>query len=96
MDIYTLHLLDIRNLCPNPGTVEIKKVIDDVAQHEKSDDGGIALSGEIRYSDVCINGMFLNYASYFQTDEALLQSIVDMLLKEYMPDGGFNPDYSIE
>jgi hypothetical protein len=34
--------------------------------------------------------MFLNYASYFGAEEAELQSIVDLLLREHMPDGGFN------
>ena len=34
--------------------------------------------------------MFLNYASYFGTDERKLCSIVDFLLSEHMPDGGFN------
>lgn len=34
--------------------------------------------------------MFLNYASYFKTPEKRLQSVVDSLLNEIMPDGGFN------
>jgi hypothetical protein len=34
--------------------------------------------------------MFLNYASYFRTDEIKLHSIVDSILGEKMPDGGFN------
>jgi len=34
--------------------------------------------------------MFLNYASYFQTEEHKLHSIVDSVLNEIMPDGGFN------
>ena len=41
-------------------------------------------------SDVCVNGMFLNYASYFQVDSTALESIVDSLLNERMTDGGFN------
>jgi hypothetical protein len=34
--------------------------------------------------------MFLNYASYFKTPEKKLQSIIDSILNEIMPDGGFN------
>ena len=41
-------------------------------------------------SDVCVNGMFLNYAAYFGTKEDDLKSIVDFLLSEHMGDGGFN------
>lgn len=83
-------LLDIRNLCPSPNIPEITRIIDGVALYEKSKDGGIALSGETQYSDVCVNAMFLNYASYFCTEEELVTSIVDMILGEYMKDGGFN------
>jgi len=34
--------------------------------------------------------MFLNYAAYFKTSEIKLQSIIDSILAELMPDGGFN------
>jgi hypothetical protein len=34
--------------------------------------------------------MFLNYASYFETPEIELKSIVDFLLSQQMADGGFN------
>ncbi len=43
-----------------------------------------------QHSDVCVNGMFLNYASYFKTPEKKLHSIIDSILNEIMPDGGFN------
>lgn len=39
---------------------------------------------------MCVNGMFLNYASYFRMPESQLQSLVNCLLAEVMPDGGFN------
>ena len=34
--------------------------------------------------------MFLNYASYFGIDEKKLHSVVDSILNEVMPDGGYN------
>ena len=37
-----------------------------------------------------MNGMFLNYASYFEMDESKLQSIVDFILLQRMDNGGFN------
>mmetsp|Transcript_4446 Transcript_4446/g.8206 ORF Transcript_4446/g.8206 Transcript_4446/m.8206 type:complete len:324 (+) Transcript_4446:89-1060(+) len=40
--------------------------------------------------DVCVNGMFLNYATYFQIEQALLHDVVDFLLSQQMQDGGFN------
>jgi hypothetical protein len=34
--------------------------------------------------------MFLNYASYFKTEEKYLESIIDFILSQLMSDGGFN------
>ena len=82
-------LLDLRNLCISPDNVFIKESINKVLKTSKTEDGGIMLL-KAKKSDVCANGMFLNYASYFQADEVSLQSLIDMLLKEHMPDGGFN------
>ncbi|MEQ9412235.1 MAG: hypothetical protein RIF39_00320, partial [Cyclobacteriaceae bacterium] len=38
----------------------------------------------------CVNGMFLNVATYFGLEESKLKSIIDFLLAEKMKDGGFN------
>lgn len=84
-------LLDLRNLnCPSTNKIA-KETIELVLQNGKADDGGIPLGqSTTRYSDICANGMFLNYASYFNTPEKKLHSIVDSILDEIMPDGGFN------
>lgn len=83
-------LLDLRNLCISPKNHAIRESINLIASHEKGKDGGINPSGTIENSDVCINGMFLNYACYFKTEEDKLNSIVDFILSQCMPDGGFN------
>ncbi|MEP3836012.1 MAG: hypothetical protein ABJM36_00090 [Algibacter sp.] len=84
-------LLDLRNLNLNPNNILVKESIEQVLNTSKSEDGGIQLGPSTsQHSDVCVNGMFLNYASYFQTSEKRLRSIVDCLLNEIMPDGGFN------
>lgn len=44
-------------------------------------------------SDVCVCGMFLNYASYFKINEINLQHIIDFILSQKMTDGGFNCDH---
>jgi Prenyltransferase and squalene oxidase repeat len=84
-------LLDLRNLnCPSNNRIA-KEAIELVLQNGKADDGGIPLgSSTTQYSDVCANGMFLNYASYFEIPEKQLYSIIDCILNEIMPDGGFN------
>ncbi len=83
-------LLDLRNLCLNPDSPPIHQTIDSIIAREKGKDGGIRPIGSLAVSDVCINGMFLNYASYFKTDEEKLKSIVDFILSQKMEDGGFN------
>ncbi|MCF7920589.1 MAG: hypothetical protein K9N06_11815 [Candidatus Cloacimonetes bacterium] len=83
-------LLDLRNLCISPDIPEIKSTLNLIFMNEKGRDGGINPGKTIINSDVCINGMVLNYASYFGADESDLKSIVDFLLSQQMKDGGFN------
>ena len=83
-------LLDLRNLCVSPDNPIIRESVDMIAAHEKGPDGGINPAGSVLESDVCMNGMFLNYASYFNTDQEKLKSIVDFILSQCMIDGGFN------
>jgi hypothetical protein len=61
-----------------------------VLENEKGQDGGINPAETIAQSDVCVNGMVLNYASYFAASEEKLRSIIDFLLSQHMKDGGFN------
>ena len=83
-------LLDLRNICIAPDCKEIQDTLEMIVSTEKGPDGGIRPIGTVQASDVCINGMFLNYASYFRTAEDKLESVVDFILSQTMPDGGFN------
>jgi hypothetical protein len=83
-------LLDLRNLCISQHNNKIKETLLLIVKNNKAPDGGINPIGTLSKSDVCINGMFLNYASYFETKETDLQSVVDFLLLQHMRDGGFN------
>ncbi len=83
-------LLDLKHLAISPHNEPIRQSIAQVIHSLKSPDGGILLSGENKKSDICVNGMFLNYASYFGMDQVGLQSIIDCLIAEKMGDGGFN------
>lgn len=84
-------LLDLRNICISPENEIVKETIELILETCQADDGGITLGPSTSiHSDVCVNGMFLNYASYFNTEEKKLCSIVDSILYEIMPDGGFN------
>ncbi|MFZ6012551.1 MAG: hypothetical protein ACOYXT_19565 [Bacteroidota bacterium] len=64
-----------------------------VLEQPEGNNGGINLAGSLKYSDVCVNGMILNYASYFSPKHKRLLKIVDYLLKTQMADGGWNCQY---
>ena len=83
-------LLDLKHLAIHPACAPAPETINRLVQTQKSDDGGINPSGTIKQSDVCINGMFLNYACYFGTAESGLHSIIDFIIRQQLPDGGFN------
>ncbi len=52
--------------------------------------GGIDYFVSVEYSDVCVNGMLLNFASYFTPQHPRLPIVVDYLLDSQMSDGGWN------
>jgi hypothetical protein len=90
MDIDSLYLTRPSKFMHINNVIEINNTITQLLKNNKSDDGGIIVVKTFKKSDVCINGMFLNYASYFNAPENDLKSIVDCLLSEHMKDGGFN------
>lgn len=83
-------LLDLKSLQIHPDNTLIRRSIESIADHEKGEDGGINPSATIQHSDVCINGSFLNYACFFGLDAPRIRSVVDFVLAQTMPDGGFN------
>ncbi len=83
-------ILDLKNLGISHNNTEIRQTLALIVQNHKGPDGGIYPIGTMKKSDVCLNGMFLNYAAYFGMKVDDLQSIVDFLLSEHMGDGGFN------
>jgi hypothetical protein len=83
-------LLDLKTLQVSPSHDLIRESVAMIAQGYKGEDGGINPGKTIKESDLCINGMFLNYACYFRLDEVKLHSVIDFVLEQRMPDGGFN------
>ena len=83
-------LLALKNLEIAPSTTGILDVVLRVADRNIAGDGGLGTSANLKKSDVCVNGMFLNYACYFQVPERSITSVIDFLLTEKLDDGGFN------
>ena len=84
-------LLDLRNLNISPNNTIAREIINSILHTSRAEDGGLKLGPSTSvHSDICVNGMFLNYACYFQTDQRELESVIDNLLNERMTDGGYN------
>lgn len=83
-------ILDLKNLNIAPENKLIHESLLNIFTNEKGPDGGLNPIGRTQQSDVCVNGMALNYACYFKMDESHLRSVVDFLLSQKMKDGGFN------
>jgi len=87
-------LLDLRNLCISPDQPQIRETVNMILVQERGSDGGINSVGSTILSDVCMNGMMLNVASWFKTDPELLQHVIDFILSQIVPDGGFNCQFN--
>jgi len=62
-------------------------------------DGGLQRDGSIAYgiwarwagrSETCVTGMVLSILSYFEVEDARLDTVAGYLLEQQMPDGGWN------
>ena len=82
-------LLDLRYLEIEP-VAPIQETIQLILENCRQSDGSINESRTDKPGDICVNGMFLNFAAFFGLPEKDLKSIVDYLLDNTMPDGGFN------
>jgi hypothetical protein len=83
-------LLDLRHLELPPDHPAPAETIALIVDENKEEDGGINPGKTIKQSDVCVNGMFLNYACYIGAPQSGLHSIVDFVIAQQMADGGFN------
>lgn len=80
----------MKYLSIQPKNKAITETLNIIFETEKGPDGGLNPLKSVKVSDVCVNGMVLNYGSYFQVEEVYLKSVIDFLLSEQMADGGFN------
>ncbi|QMS85465.1 prenyltransferase/squalene oxidase repeat-containing protein [Candidatus Xianfuyuplasma coldseepsis] len=91
---YTLMELRRLNIKPNPSILRICNII---ADDYKTNDGGITPNPQHwEFSDVCINGMSLYFMCYFGIAEEKLKSVIDFIISQQLPDGGFNCNYNYE
>ncbi len=85
-------LLDLRHLELPRGVPQVDGTLASVLAEYRLPDGGIGCRPRSPFSDVCVNGMLLDYSCFFGADALALRSVVDFLLDQQLPDGGFNCD----
>lgn len=83
-------LLELRNLALPRDNPSARETVLRILSEEVGRDGGLNPSRSVGTSDVCINGMALNYSAYFAADPGRLKGVVDFILGQRMADGGFN------
>ncbi len=83
-------LLDLKYLSISKQQKDIQYIINRILRENIGPDGGINAGKTLVNSDICITGMFLNYAAYFEANENDLKTVVDFILSQQMADGGFN------
>lgn len=86
-------LLDLRNLGLPPDNANARKIILRIFEESIGADGGVNYSVTLDKSDICLNGMVLNYISYFQVMDEKLESVIDYLLRYQISDGGWNCEH---
>ncbi|GAA4369839.1 hypothetical protein [Agromyces bauzanensis] len=83
-------LLELKNLGLPPDTPAPRETGARILAEERGRDGGLNPSRTIGQSDVCVNGMAMNYLSYFGALTDDRAGVVDFILAQRMADGGFN------
>jgi len=85
---YTLLLL--KRLCLSRDNQQARKGTHILLDKGLYKDGGINFSKSLSYSETCITGMVLSLLAYFKIDDKRSHQLVDYLISEQMPDGGWN------
>lgn len=83
-------LLELKALGVTPSNRACRDTLKMILEKPLAPDGGINYAKTVPYSDVCLNGMVLNMACYFQMDQVLIDPFVDYLLRNTLPGGGWN------
>ncbi len=89
-------LLDLKNLCAPDTLKSCRDMIVRMFDECMDKDGGMNLSKYEHPSDVAVDGMILNYASYFCKDEPRIARLAEHLLSAQKVDGGFTWDRGSE
>ncbi len=85
---YTLKTLKELDLPPD--NAQAQKACEVLLEHGAYTDGGINFFRSLKHGEVCVSGMMLSQLVYFQIADTRIDRIVDFLLENQMPGGGWN------
>jgi len=89
-------LLDLKNICIPQELKPCQDIVTRMFNECMNLEGGMNLSKYEHPSDICVDGMVLNYASYFCPDEPRVLNLLEHLLSVQKADGGFTWDINSE
>ena len=86
-------LLDLQNLSLPRGNPQPQRAIQMMFDKTVGPDGAVNFAVTKLPPDVCVTGMALGYAAYFDSSDPRIHVIVDYLLKVEMPNWGWNCEH---
>jgi len=86
-------LLDLKNIGLAQDNIFARKSVRMIFEQAIGQDGSVNYSKTLKDSDVCINGMVVNFAAYFRMMGKRLDSLIEYLLATQMRDGGWNCEH---
>lgn len=89
-------LFDLKSIHASPTLKPCRDMVIRMFDECMNHDGGMNLSKYEHPSDICVDGMVLNYASYFCPDEPRVIKLAEHLLSVQKADGGFTWDIHSE
>ena len=84
--------MELKNLGAPPALEACRGIIARMFDECALPSGAMNLSKHDHPGDTCVDGMVLNYASYFYPEEPRLDRLAAHILAEQKPDGGFTWD----
>lgn len=85
-------LAELKNLCIPQEDPVCRETVFRMFDDCQLESGALNLSKHDHPGDTCVDGMILDYASYFRAEDRRLDALCAQLLSEQKPDGGFTWD----
>ncbi len=83
-------LTDLKSIGMPPSSEDCREMVLRAFDECMLENGGINFAKTIVQSDVAVDGMILDYASYFCPDEKRIERLAGYILSQVKPDGGYS------